>query len=497
MTHRRLIGERVAVKVPGGSTRDGVLISGIAKPTKTIQTFPVRFPNGDVRTYRGDQLLLRGSQAPPLEFIRVGDIIYTKTALGVVRFIGLHEDFSGIIIVLEPIDPKLPSDPDIESFRKLFPSANLSDHRAYIILRQMEDILKILPPPDLLQQLSKIKDKYLAYVEDSREKQREFEQVMSKWAKKIEVLESEIEQENQDMKEPESSSEVGDSQAPEDSDLKDILFQPGRIGVRVTWTTGRVDCISPRRQSEMRGVKPGWVIVKIDEEEFSRDLLRSKMNGDKDYILTFKMTSEKAETFPFSDMLTRETERGSYERKIQELTEQLQDFQYLLEDLQNKNIKLGKDQENLPKLREKVVQLRASRVLFKSQIKEFEKRFQKAKQKADFNEKKYKDYLLEFQSGKKNASQAARTTKDGAKQGRKHVRKPSVSMPKPDASNTVSLATALTPKTADGSAETVSLSSLRQQSTKLNVSNSKNIKKSDEETAVQGWKALRLTTWKQ
>jgi len=456
MTRRRLLGERVAVKVTSCPTRDGVLVSGVKKPTKTIQRFPVRFPNGDVRTYLGNQLFLRGSKAPLLEFIRVGDIIFTKSTLGVVRFIGLHEDFVGTIIVLEPIDPKLPSDPDVDSFRKLFPSANLSDNRPYIIIRRMEEILKILPPDTLLQQLSIIKDKYLACVEDTREKDRAFEEDMSKWAKKIAELEDEMKQ-NEDPKVEETSSDNGASIAPEDSKTKQILFKPGRLGIKAIWSSGMVEGVSANGQAEKLEVKAGWTIVKIDGQDYSEELVDLKSEGDEEYMMTFLLPDP--EPAPITDMLTIETEKETYERQILEFREQLEDYQYTVEGLQKKNLKLEKELEELPKLRDKVGQLRNSRVIFKGQIKEFQKKLQKAKQKAELNEKRFKGSLLEQKAAGKKIGPRPNT----------HIRKPSVTMPRPDVSNTVSLSGKPIPKIGDGSAETLSLSNLNQQPPKGNA----------------------------
>lgn len=432
-----------------------MLVSGVKKATKTIQRFPVRFPNGDVRTYLGNQLFLRGSKAPLLEFIRVGDIIFTKSTLGVVRFIGLHEDFVGTIIVLEPIDPKLPSDPDVDSFRKLFPSANLSDNRPYIIVRRMEEILKILPPDTLLQQLSIIKDKYLACVEDTREKDRAFEEDMSKWAKKIAELEDEMK--NEDPKVEETSSDIGGSIAPEDSKTKQILFKPGRLGIKAIWSSGMVEGVSANGQAEKLEVKAGWTIVKIDGQDYSEELVDLKSQGDEEYMMTFRLPDQ--EQVPLTDMLITETVKETYERQILEYREQIEDYQYTVEGLQKKNLKLEKELEELPKLRDKVGQLRTSRVIFKGQIKEFQKRLQKAKDKAELNEKRFKGSLLEHKSAEKNMGPRPR----------KHIRKPSVTMPRPDVSNTVSLSGKPIPKIGDGSAETLSLSNLNQQPPKGNA----------------------------
>jgi len=449
---RRLLGERVAVKVQGCQQREGVLVSGVKKATKTIQRFPVRFPNGDVRTYLGNQLFLKGEKAPLLEFIRVGDIIFTKSTLGVVRFIGLHEDFVGTIIVLEPIDPKLPSDPDVDSFRKLFPSANLSDNRPYIIVRRMEEILKILPPDTLLEQLSIIKDKYLACVEDAREKDRAFEEDMHKLAQKIGTLQIEMKQNEDPSKVEETSSDAGASIAPEDSKTKQILFTPGRLGIKAVWSSGLVEGVSAGEQAERLGVQAGWTIVKIDGEDYSEELVDLKSEGDEKYKMTFLLPDP--EPVPLIGMLIKETAKETYERQILEFREQIEDYQYTVEGLQKKNLKLEAELEDLPKLRDKVGQLRTSRVIFKGQIKEFQKRLQKAKGKAELNEKRFRGSLLEH----KSADQESIGSKP-----RKHIRKPSVSMPKPDSSNTVSLSGKPILKIGAGSAETLSLSNLNQQ----------------------------------
>merc|ERR1719410_335261 len=136
------------------------------------------------------------------EYIRVGDIIYTKLTLGVIRFIGPHEDFPGTVIVMESVDPKLPSDPSVASFRKLFPSANLSDSRSYSVLTKPEEILKILPPDAILTQLSRIKDKYLAFVSDTRERDKRREEedktrISSKVESEVERRLNEEKQKNQ------------------------------------------------------------------------------------------------------------------------------------------------------------------------------------------------------------------------------------------------------------------------------------------------------------
>jgi len=498
---RRLLGERVVVKIQGCPTRDGVLISGVKKPTKVIQKFPVRFPNGDVRIYRGDQLLLRGTQAPLLEYIRVGDIIFTKKTLGVVRFIGLHEDYIGTVIVIEPIDPKLPTDPSVASFRKTFPSANLADSRAYNIVRGVDEILKVLPPDTLLQQLSKIKDKYLAYVEDSRNSDQIFEEDINKRSKRITELENEIREQEKEMKPPVIDGDREAVPAEDDEvNLTRIVFQPGRLGIKAIWSTGEVEGVSPDMQAESLGVQVGWTIVKIDDVDYSEETLDTKVAGRVDYTLTFKIPIRSDERTPeiedertvkpnpagdtdAKSALYSETEREKYERQIQELNDHIEDFQYTIEALQNKNTKMEEEHKELPKLRHKVEQLRNSKTMFIGQIKEVQKREKEWKQKAEENEQKYKKLAMELQAADKPESMKMedsskkekdiKTVKAKKRGGARHGRKSSVQMPKPDSANTLSIGSQPTPHIGDGASQKVSMSSLTN-STDGNNSSAKN-----------------------
>jgi len=507
---RRLLGERVVVKVQGCQPRDGVLISGVKKPSKDIQKFPVRFPNGDVRTYRGDQLLLRGSQAPLLEYIRVGDIIFTKKTLGVVRFIGLHEDYVGTVIVLEPIDPKLPSDPDVTSFRKLFPSANLADSRAYNIIRGIDEILKVLPPDALLQQLSKMKDKYIAFVEDSREKDRAFDEDMSQRTRKIVQLENEIKEQEKEWKTTNNESDTVKNDDPiANAKETQIVFQPGRLGIKAIWKTGEVEGVSPNEQAEKLGVQAGWMIVKIDDEDYSEAKLDVKASGGSEYTLTFN--TEKLEETPTKikvepkairndarKMLNTETEKEKYERQIHELADQIEDYQYTIESLQSKNKNMEEEHKTLPKLRTKVEQLRNSKGMFINQIKEVQKREKMWKEKAEENEQKYKKLILELKAAEnpqsvnvEDSSKKERTS-PGTRSNRvggRHGRKGSVQMPQPEAANTLSIGSQPSPQphVGDGSAQTFSMSSLNKNSDGNNSSGKDNRKKAKKKPRFPRW----------
>jgi len=444
MSVRRLLGERVAVRVTGCPTRDGVLISGVKKPDKRIQKFHVRFPNGDVRTYRGDQLLLRGTRANFTDYIRVGDIMFTKKTLGVVRFIGLHEEFKGTIIVIEPVDPRLPKDPNVVSFRKLFPSANLSDSRSYRIITRVEEILKLLPPDSLLQQISKIKDKYLALKDETRARDRLFEQERSNADMKIQELENlQVRIRNK-----QENGDEGDDDLPQIETVTE-KFQPGRLGIQAIWATGAVIGVIEDGQALRLGVQVNWKILKIDDEEYTEDGLNAKIDGEHEYTLTFevqpqpeedRIEPEREKTPPppvFRGGLST-SEKDSYETKISELNDQIEELQYTVEGLQSKNVKLEEDHKEVTKLRVKVDHLRHSRVMFMSQIKEIQKVEREWKNKALEFERKRNE--LERSGGigggveAKNNDSKKLIGKDKIKSSGRRRK-----MPTPEASNTVSL----------------------------------------------------------
>jgi len=485
--NRRLLGERVNVRVAGCPPRDGVLLAGVKKETKYVQKFPIRFPNGDVRSYRGDQLLLRGTTAPLTDYIRVGDICYTKQTLGVIRFIGSHEDFpGGPVMVMESVDPKLPSDPNISSFRKTFPSANLSDSRSYSILTKKEDFIKILPPDAILQQLSRIKDKYLAFVADTREKDKrrdedEKEKVAAQVKAEVQRKMNDPEAKDDDENESPLSPTGAAPQAPPNS--KTITFGPGRLGIKAVWTTGKVEGVSNDGQAQKLGVKVGWSIALIDGQPYTEELIDSKTEGGQDYVLTFDISGETDEATekPKIGAILTDTDKESYERRINELNEQIEDFQYTVESLQAKNSKLEDEHKEMTKLRVKVEHLRNSRVMFMSQIREMQKRVKDWKAKAEEWESKY-NKLAESGGGDEAGESPRRinSKRDGIRYTKNprappraaSRRRPSSTseafkkkvMPKPDAANTLSLTNyqaVTTPKAGDGSSQFVSLSNLK------------------------------------
>jgi len=478
MSSRRLLGERVAVRVTGCSSRDGVLISGVKKETKFIQRFHVRFPNGDVRSHRGDQILLRGSRAPLTEFVRVGDIIFTKRTLGVVRFVGHHEEFPDAVIVMESFDPKLPTDPNVKSFRKLFPSANLSDQNSYNILTKSGDILKMLPPDNILQQISKIKDKYLAFVEERKQKDKEYSDELAHADSRISQLQN-IQAQLRERIETNETVGVNSGNEPTKSSVT-LTFEPGRLGIKAVWTTGKVEGVTENTQAEDAGIQPGWVITHVDDEPYAEEVLDAHTEGSNAYTLTFKVLTDltdlntKAEkkrqpALPLPSFNEIEDNWGKnpnepaerpglspeakeeYEQKIKELSVKIDQSQDLVMALEARNVTLEEEHKEITTLRVKVEHFRNSRVMFMSQIKRTQNEGKDWRKKAMEFERKYQA-LLEQQgrgSVKSKESSPPGSSKSGGKRrkldkdsplsGGSTIRKKPSRMPKPEPGNTVSL----------------------------------------------------------
>jgi len=445
----------VAVRVAGCPTRDGVLISGVKKKTKFIQKFHVRFPNGDVRTYRGDQLLLRGNQAPLVEYIRVGDIVFTKKTLGVVRFIGLHEDYKGPVMVIEPVDPKLPRDTSVKSYPKLFPSANLSNDRTYRIITRVEEILKLLPPDSLLQQISKIKDKYLALVEETRERDRMFEEERDDAKSRVKELEQQaLARENKPDK-----IKTEKPKAVEVPQIVSFTFQPGRLGIQAKWEIGEVVSVIEDGQAMKLGIQEGWKITQVDGEPYTEEKLDAKTDGECEYNLTFQIPLPKVDIKPgparnilassvlHNKVCLSPVEKKRFEDQVSELSDQIEEYQNKVEALKTKNKKLEEEHKEITHLRVKVDKLRNSRALFINQIKDIKKKEKEFKSKADDFERK-RGQLVEQAAG--SGVEAKRDRGDGPSvpppiprsktaKKKKVGRRKSAKMPKPDADNMIRL----------------------------------------------------------
>jgi len=488
MANRRLLGERVAVRVAGCPTRDGVLISGVKKQTKLIQKFHVRFPNGDVRTHRGDQILLRGSKAQFTEFIRVGDIIFTKNTLGVVRFVGKHEEFLDLVIVLEPMDPKLPTDPNVASFRNLFPSANLSDQNPYIIVRKADEIIKMLPPDIVLKQLSTIKDKYVAFAKDRKQQEEENStEIMHAKSRIVQLedfhaqLKERIKQLWRDCAKTDSGKMKHEMQTalPES---RSFTFEPGELGIKAEWGTGEIEGVWENTQAANLGIEKGWRITHVDNEPYSEATLDEHTEGIHAFTLTFEIPPDSKKTgleatapptlesmkdiWKQDENAPRATSRPGvapelkeqYEQQIRELRVKIEKSQELVTELKTKNTKLEEDHTELTRLRVKSQSLRNSRMLFQGQIKAIQTRGKEWRKKAMEFEKKYEKLLDERGTveAKNNEHKKWAASSSGTEQtlnstGQKNVeqdqkrvqpksrRRKSMKMPMPEPGNTLSL----------------------------------------------------------
>merc|ERR1711879_993784 len=245
-------------------------------------------------------------------------------------------------------------------------------------------------------------------------------------------------------------------------------------------------------------------------EPDSEELLDMRTAGQTPYILTFEIPSNAQDEnkdqepgggqgdgqsakggssqAPLKSMLISETDKENYERRINELNEQIEDFQYTVESLQQKNSELEEEHKEMTKLRVKVEHLRNSRVMFMSQIREMQKSVRDWKAKAEEWETKYKQLepLAKGQQGddgngdqppprspkKTRQTTRRRPSKSNSDEfvmvgpngkPRPKVKKKS-GMPMPDPASTLSLTNyqaVTTPKAGDGSSQFVSLSSVK------------------------------------
>jgi len=395
------------------------------------------------------------------------------------------------------MDPKLPTDPTIESFRKLFPSANLSDQNPYTILWNADEILKMLPPDIILKQISNIKDKYLAFLEDRKELEKQNTIELTNADSRIVQLEGfqaqlkeRIHQLWQDCKRSDSGKGTNENHnAPPESRSVSFTFQPGRLGINAVWAKGEVRSVSEDTQADHLGIQPGWRITHVDNEPYSEELVDAHTAGIDPYTLTFEIPPDPKEVSTTSlpglqqatalptlnDMqdiwgqnenpieagarpgLGSEV-REEYEQKIKELNSKIEESQDFVTKLKAKNTRLEEDHKELTRLRVKSQSFRNSRVLFQSQIKIIQNRGKEWRKKAMEFEKKYEKLLDERgrveaktnEHGKWTPSPPG-TERELSLKGQKNVeedqktakpksrRRKSSKMPMPEPGNTLSL----------------------------------------------------------
>lgn len=381
-----LLGERVAVSLPGGGNREGILLNGRRKQTNTIQQFVVRFEDGDIRVYRGDQLQLTGIRASMDEFIKEGDVLFTKRTLGVCRYIGEIQD-TNPAICLQAIDPRLPN-PDNINFMDLVPDGNLTANGSYAILTNLNAIKKIVPPEHILGMLSRIKDKYIELVDSMKNNPPAVTAAA-----------------------PARPAETAAPPLPAAEEAPATMvykkFEPDRLGLSADWTTGVVEQIVEKGQAKDLDVQVGWVITSVNGEPYNEALLDAALDG-KDPIEIAFLTSIAQAPEPVVDAAAQpepvdvvtaakfgvqgqklEDETQDYSRpggvaastlyeiqmlreKNAELEEKLKQTETQLKLVQNKNAELMKESQELNRVRIKIDMLRNGKKAFGDKIKHLE-----------------------------------------------------------------------------------------------------------------------------
>lgn len=359
-----LMGERVIVEVPGEGPREGILLNGRRKSGK-VQTFTVRFGNGDMRTYTGEAINLTGKQAEMDAYIQEGDVLFTRKTLGVCRYIGPVQGYEQLIIVIEAYDPKLPNDDNLD-FVGLIPSANLAADKSYALITEKREVKKIVPPEEILTMLSRIKDKYMELYQNPRT---------------VTV----------------QASDSQPAEKAEPSQTCTISFQPEKLGIKANWNTGSVDFkLEEGCQAKALGVRQGWQIIKVNGEDYSETLLDQAIDAGNGFDLTFDtkgiprgnpdredakaaaisaatdapQTGDTSLPGGMSSEMINELEQLRAETT--ELKEVVRQKEEEIMILKHKNDELLAESKELNQLRMKVEQLRNSRKTFSDLVRNLE-----------------------------------------------------------------------------------------------------------------------------
>jgi thiol-disulfide isomerase/thioredoxin len=67
-----------------------------------------------------------------------------------------------------------------------------------------------------------------------------------------------------------------------------VTFRPGRLGITADWDTGVVTQVRSGSQGQQQQVKEGMQAIAIDGGLFSVDILKAKIGGSSEYVVTFK-----------------------------------------------------------------------------------------------------------------------------------------------------------------------------------------------------------------
>lgn len=69
---------------------------------------------------------------------------------------------------------------------------------------------------------------------------------------------------------------------------KTIQFQPGSLGMSVRWGEGVVTNMDQGSQTKKLGVKVGWRLIKVGNDEYTEEILDKYMAKNKPFSITFK-----------------------------------------------------------------------------------------------------------------------------------------------------------------------------------------------------------------
>jgi len=76
-----------------------------------------------------------------------------------------------------------------------------------------------------------------------------------------------------------------------------LVFMPGQLGIDADWSTGKVGRVHPESQAAVAGVKPGWRMIKVNDQAYIESLLDACIAGAQEFSVTFS-TKDSATNSP-------------------------------------------------------------------------------------------------------------------------------------------------------------------------------------------------------
>merc|ERR1711916_284752 len=69
--------------------------------------------------------------------------------------------------------------------------------------------------------------------------------------------------------------------------LEEFMFKVGPLGITGSWEQGLVLEVEKDSQADTNGVQPGWQMVKVNDADYSEDILDAAIAGAEPYSITF------------------------------------------------------------------------------------------------------------------------------------------------------------------------------------------------------------------